>query len=378
MTALTPAVRLLVPLDRLDGRRHTFGTFITGWLEALRPSLSGLTIIRKRRKSTPALEGWPQAELPAALEGDRAYGLLFPLWARRFGANIIHFPYRYAPYGWWGLPARKVVTVHDTALISLSSDLVSRMKGRTVWRYRRSLARFDAVVTVSEASKGELVRNFGLPPGRIRVIPHGVGERFRPGPAELDLAALYGVRRPYILNVSSIKRKKNIPGLLRAFARLVREGYPHSLVLVGKPDDGLDEVLDEAARLGLEQRVVMTGFVDAGHHPEFYRQADVLVYPSFYEGFGMPILEAMASACPVVAAGVSSMPEVAGDAALLVDPKSDEDIHRAIRSILDDAAVRRRLVELGLERARAFTWRKSAAAHMELYRDLLRDGPEGI
>ncbi len=372
---MNSGVRLVVPLDRLDGRRHTFGTYLTGWLKALRPLLDGLTVTRKRKRSYPRLEDFAQACIPRLLEGNRAYSLLFPLWVRRFEANIIHFPYRFAPYAWWGLEAKKVVTVHDTALLSLPDELVSRMRKRTLWRYRRTLAGFDAVVTVSEASRAELCRHYGLTPAKVRVIRHGVDVRFTPGTGSADLASRYGVEEPYILNVSSIKRKKNIAGLVRAFALLKRSGYPHRLVLVGKPDDGLDEVTRAVAETGTGNDVIITGFVDEKDHPDFYRRADLLVYPSFYEGFGLPILEAMACGCPVVAADASSMPEVSGDAALLVDPRDTEGIHRAMRAVLDDRALREALVAKGIRRAAAFTWEKSAAAHLELYRELLGSRP---
>ena len=267
------SLRLLVPLDRLDGRRHTFGTYLTGWLRALAPHLDGLTITRKKERSYPFLEGFEQVEIPAGLERGRAYSLLFPLWSRSLPADIVHFPYRFAPYSWWGLPAAKVVTVHDTALLTLSGDMVSKMRRRTFWRYKRSLARFDAVVTVSRASREELIRHFDLPKSKITVIPHGVEERFTPGPPSRDLASRYGVRAPFILNVSSIKKKKNIDGLVRAFAKLKKEGYPHQLVLVGKADSGIEEVLRLVKGFGLEKDVLLTGFVDEEDHPDFYRQA---------------------------------------------------------------------------------------------------------
>lgn len=368
-------VRLMVPLDRLDGRRHTFGTYLTGLLGAVEHDLDWLAVTRKREKSYPFLEGMPQVEIPGILVPDRMYNLLFPAWARRFGPNVIHFPYRYAPYTWWGIKAKKVITVHDTALISLPGNLVEKMRKRTIWRYRRSLAGFDAVVTVSEASKVELCRHFDLPGHKVRVIHHGVDERFSPGPPTKDLEGLYSVRRPYILNVSSIKKKKNINGLVSAFGMLKREGYPHSLVLVGKPDNGLCEVKRVIEEQGLDKDVIITGFVDEMDHPDFYRQAEVMVYPSFYEGFGLPVLEAMACGCPVITSRASSLPEVAGDAAFLVDPKSIKDIFEAVKAMLDDAGRREEMISRGYERARLFTWQNSAAAHMALYRELLGEQP---
>jgi glycosyltransferase involved in cell wall biosynthesis len=367
-------LRLLVPLDRLDGRRHTFGTYLTGWLRAMAPSLDDLVLLRKRDRSYPSLDDLPQATIPPWLEGNRAYSLLFPLWARRFGATLVHFPHRFAPYTWWGLEAMKVVTVHDTALITLSGDLVSRMRPRTVWRYRRALAGFDAVVTVSEASREELAANFALPPSRIRVIHHGVDPRFSPGLPRRDLSR-YGVSSPFILNVSSLKRKKNVEGLVHAFARLVQEGYPHRLVLVGKPDDGLPGIERAIATHRLQTRVVLTGFVDEADHPDFYRQADLLVYPSFYEGFGLPVVEAMACGCPVVTSCVSSLPEAAGGAAILVPPDDVAALTGAMRRVLDDPVLGRELVARGLERASRLTWEAAARTHLDLYRTLLDGGP---
>jgi glycosyltransferase involved in cell wall biosynthesis len=180
------------------------------------------------------------------------------------------------------------------------------------------------------------------------------------------------VRAPFILNVSSIKKKKNIDGLVRAFARLKKEGYPHQLVLVGKADSGAEEVRRLVGGLGLEKDVLLTGFVDEEDHPHFYRQAQIMVYPSFYEGFGLPILEAMACGCPVITSGVSSMPEVAGDAAVLIDPGDVDSIAAAMKELLNGPEKCESLISRGLERAGTFTWQKSAEAHMELYRRILK------
>jgi glycosyltransferase involved in cell wall biosynthesis len=361
---MTP-VRLLVPVDRLDGRPTTFSTYLTGLLGAL---------ARRRERRPPLLDGLPQVTVPPLLEGNRMNSLLYPLWARHFGATVIHYPNRFFPYSWWGLPARKVVTVHDTAFLSVPDELVPSLRRRTVWRIGRALRRMDAVVTVSDWSKSEILRHFDVPPERIHVIGHGLDPAFRPGEPTVDLAAKYGVRPPYLLNVSSIKKKKNVDGLVRVFARLRKEGYPHTLVLVGKPDSGSDDVRREIDRHGLGGEVTVTGFVEAADHPDFYRQANLLVYPSFYEGYGMPVIEAMASGCPVVTSDVASLPEAAGGAAVLVDPRDDEAILAGVRSVLDNPARRGELVSLGLRRVSGLTWDRIAAQHLRLYRSLLRVG----
>lgn len=178
-----------------------------------------------------------------------------------------------------------------------------------------------------------------------------------------------GLVRPYVLAVGNLEPRKNLPGLLRAFARLAPE-VPHDLVLVGAEGWLTGEIHATLDELRLGGRVRMTGFVEDADLPAWYGAADLFVYPSLYEGFGLPVLEAMACGAPVVTSNVSSLPEVAGDAALLVDPSDVDSIAEEMRRGLTDAALALDLRRRGQLRAADFTWDRTAEQTVAVYREV--------
>jgi glycosyltransferase involved in cell wall biosynthesis len=207
----------------------------------------------------------------------------------------------------------------------------------------------------------------------MTVVYNGVGEGFRPGGFDPATLAKYGVTRPYVLTVSTLKPKKNVAASVRAFARLVERhpDMPHRLVLVGYKAAGYTEVDDAVRELGLEGRVVQTGWTESAEIPSFYAGADLLLFPSLHEGFGLPAVEAMASGCPVAASNVYSIPEVGADAILTFDPHDPDAIFRQAERALFDEALRARLVSDGLARARRFTWAEAARRTAAVYREVL-------
>jgi glycosyltransferase involved in cell wall biosynthesis len=265
------------------------------------------------------------------------------------------------------------VTIHGASRAALDDDLVSRFSEAELARTRRRLGEFDRVITVSESARREVVEHYRLPQERVTVVYNGVGEGFRPGAAHEATLAKYGIRRPYILTVSTLKPKKNVAASVRAFARLCARhpDLPHQLVLVGYRAAGYTEVEDAIRELGLEARVVQTGWTESSEIPTFYAAADLLLFPSLHEGFGLPVVEAMASGCPVAASNVFSIPEVGGDAILTFDPNDEDAISREAERALFDRAVRERLVRVGLARADRFRWTESARRTAAIYRELL-------
>jgi glycosyltransferase involved in cell wall biosynthesis len=252
--------------------------------------------------------------------------------------------------------------------IGLGARLYRRMN------YPRSVRLADAVIINSESLRSEVLRYLDVDPAKLRLINEAVDhDLFKPG--DVDLArthvASYGVTKPFVLFVSSLWSYKNCHGLLRAWG-MARNGLPGrqlAIVGAGRDEKYVAELHALAAELGIGDDVVFVGGVPLEETVEFYRAADAFVYPSLNETFGLPILEAMACGCPVVTSDVSAMPETAGGAALLADPKAPESLAREIIEAAQPGN-RDRLLDLGFTRARQFTWAATAAQTLDVYREV--------
>ena len=240
---------------------------------------------------------------------------------------------------------------------------------------RISTRRARRVITISESTKRDAVRLLNLDANKIDVAVPGVDAEFY---QPIDTAALENFRRTknlpehFVLFIGTREPRKNIPTLLCAFAAAKRRmNFPHRLVLAGGRgwmDDEIPRVLQET---GLTGEVILPGFVPHDELPYWYRAADCFVYPSQYEGFGMPALEALASGTPVITSDISSLPEAVGEAALLIDPKSSEEIADALVRVLSDASLRQQMSTRGLEHARQFSWTRTAQVTAGSYRRAL-------
>ncbi len=276
-----------------------------------------------------------------------------------------------------GRSGKYVVTVHDVIPLILPETFTPRHRLVVRLALARVRRKADLVVVPSHAVKRDVVRRVGLPEDRVVVTHEGCEPRFRPVRSEgalRDVAARYGLPPRYVLAVGTLEPRKNLTTLLEAFARLRRDGAVDAdlrLVLAGARG-WLDEPIFATVRsLGLEDAVRFTGFVDDDDLPAVYSGAALFVFPSLHEGFGLPLLEAMACGVPVVTSNVSSMPEVAGDAATLVDPRDGEGLAAAIARSLRDAALRGRLREAGIARARQFSWEATARRTLDAYASLV-------
>jgi glycosyltransferase involved in cell wall biosynthesis len=256
-----------------------------------------------------------------------------------------------------------VVTVHDalSALLPPQSGVRQRLRHHAT---ARSARRARHVITVSEASRRDVCREYGVTPENVTAIPNGCGAEFfvPPTPAQAALVrAHYSLMEvPYCLFVGKHARRRNLPLLAEAFtAARLRTGAPHELVLVGENVAG-----EEIGETGSAVRVL--GYVPEADLHVLYHEAELFVYPSSYEGFGLPVLEAMASGTPVLTARNSALEEVAGDAALLVDEPTKEALADALAQLLTDEALRERLSALGRQRARQFSWERTAHATMDV------------
>ena len=184
------------------------------------------------------------------------------------------------------------------------------------------------------------------------------------------LARKYGITGEFVLYLGRLQARKNLTRVVEAFAKVRRAGLPYKLVLAGRQDSLFEPVLARIRELQVENDVLLPGFLPAEDVPLFYNAAEVFLYPSLYEGFGLPVVEAMACGVPVITSQGSSLEEVAGDAALLVDPLSESSIASAIQRILEDSALRLRLREAGLSRSKLFNFEKTAQQTMDVYESL--------
>jgi glycosyltransferase involved in cell wall biosynthesis len=227
------------------------------------------------------------------------------------------------------------------------------------------------ILADSESTRRDLEELMGVSGARILVLYPGVEDRFRRvrQPAELErVRARYGLPRRFILGVGTLQPRKNFAGLIEAFARAKAEDL--DLVIAGGPGWLYEDIREAIDRHDVEGSVHLLGFVDDVDLPALYTLATVFAFPSWYEGFGLPLLEAMACGTPVVAANNSSLPEVAGDAALLVDAASTDQLVNALHVLLTDRAQRERLIAAGHKQARGFTWARAASRLKTCYESL--------
>ncbi len=299
--------------------------------------------------------------------------VVFPSICRRWGADIAHVPY-------WGSPLQPtvptVVTVHD--LIPL---LLPDYRGGPLVRLYTSLAAAAAqqaamVLTDSLASKSDIETRLRLPPERVRCIYLAVGEQFRPDPAPDDEAIRrhYGLPYPYVLYLAGHDSRKNVAALVKAFALIAQSHAGTALVIGGKlpQRDKLPffDPLPLVAALGLENEVHFIGWVEEDHKPALYRGAACAVFPSRYEGFGLPVLEALACGTPLVTSNRSSLPELLGNAGFAVDPDDVQALAGAILACLVDEQLAAELRRRGPEQAARFTWKRTAQETWAAYREV--------
>ena len=256
-----------------------------------------------------------------------------------------------------------VVVIHDL----IEFNVPGKFSGlRMIYRkvaVPLTARRADGIITVSQKSKDDIVRYCRVPPSKVRVVYNGVDDAFRVLPAEETARRLarYGVDHPYIMYVGTIDHPgKNSLSLIRAFHEIKSRHSDYQLILIGKPGHGFEHITSEVERLGLRSDVVMPGFVADEALVAFYNGATALTLLSLYEGFGLPLVEAMACGTPVLAANTSCLPEIVGEAGVLVEPLDTAQIAEQLERLISDEGLRASLRTRGLERAKLFSWERSA------------------
>ncbi len=296
--------------------------------------------------------------------------------ARRSGARLVHLP---DPPGTpFDRRLPRIITCHDLIPLVLVKGYLAPIPGARTWQRARDVARYKTatrVIAISQATRHDLIEQLGVLPERIDVVYHGVDhERFTPleVPGErARLDAELGIQAPYLLYMGAGDPRKNLPLLVRAFARS-GVSADVKLVLAGPISAKARAALSRSiAQANLAERVQLLGYVDEQLLAPLYRQSLAHVFPSSYEGFGLPLLEAMASGAPTLTTSLSSLGEVAGDAALLIDHVDEPGLAAALERLVSDAELRSRLRERGLTRARMFTWQRCAAETLGCYQRAL-------
>jgi glycosyltransferase involved in cell wall biosynthesis len=294
--------------------------------------------------------------------------ILFPVELRCSPVDVFHAHYTVPPW----TKAKVVTTLHDFFWLVYPEHFVSVKRIPVTYTIRASVARSDRILVGTSYIKQQTIEHFGVPEDRVTVIPYGIEQRFfdRPGREQvIGVRRKYAIDSSYILAVGDIHPRKNIKRLLHAFSMLP-EKRDIKLVVVGKPLWKAEELYEVTKSAGLEKSVVFTGYVADDDLPLLYQGAEAFCYPSLYEGFGFPILEALASGVPVVTSSTTSCPEVGGHAAMYFDPTSVQDIADKLSRVLTDTQLRSKCAFAGVEWARGFTWAETARRTIEVYNSL--------
>ncbi len=298
---------------------------------------------------------------------------------RRRPVDLLHVQYTAPPF----CPAPVIATIHDLAFEHYPETFTRRGSWQMKLTVRRTAQRAARIVTVSEFSRQDLIGTYRLPPEKVVVTYNGVEERFSPETRDPDEALKirrpYGIEGEYLLAVGSLQPRKNLQRLIRAYGQL-RGAHPdlgHRLVIAGRELWLTSEIYREVKREPWARDIIFTGYVSDEDLPALYRHASALVYPSIFEGFGLPPLEAMACGTPVVASNTGSLPEICGTAARLIDPYDVVSIEKGILDVIKDESLRARLREAGIGQAARYSWRAAAEQTLTLYQEALASSTRG-
>ena len=287
------------------------------------------------------------------------------------GVDLLHSLHYTRPAN---LPCASVVTIHDMTFF-LYPELHTHVKRFFFPRaIRSSVRRADALIAISESTRQDSIRILGIPPEKIHTVLLGVTEEFRiitDHDLLSEIRKRYNLPELFILYVGLVEPRKNLPMLIDAFKKFVDAGYQYDLVIVGRFGWMYERVLRRIEELGLHHQVHFTGYVPQQDLPMVYNLASVSVYPTRYEGFGLPALESMACGTPVITTAISSLPEIVGDAGILIPSGDESALIHAMIEVLNNATLHQQLSIEGLKRAKQFTWQRTARETMKVYQTVL-------
>ncbi len=364
---------------------HAIGAQQGGNETYIRNLITALADLDHENQYTLYLSAAPAAELWRHRYANFAVRLLPPptplvrvplalaLELRRRPVDILHVQYTAPPF----CPAPVVAMIHDLAFEHLPETFTRRGKAQLRLTVRHTARHAAQILTVSEFSRQDIINTYRLPPDRITVTHNGCEAQFTPQPTSdreaETIKQKFGIRRDYLLAVGSVQPRKNLIRLLRAYAMLREQqpGFQLQLVIVGRQLWLYKEILREIKQQNFAADVIVTGYASDEDLPALYRSAVALVYPSLFEGFGLPPLEAMACGTPVITSDCSSLPEVVGKAAILVNPYEEADLAQAIWKLTNDPALRAQLRQAGIQQAKQFTWQTTAEKTLAIYQTVV-------
>lgn len=310
-------------------------------------------IVRQTRPHTPLIR------IPITLSAE----------LRKNPVDVLHVQFTAPPFA----PCPVVVSIHDLSFEHLPETFKRRSRAQLRLTVRRSARKATHILALSEHAKADIIATYGISPEKVTAIPLAAADRFTPVNDERELQRVrhtYGIAGDYILTVGSIQPRKNLSRLISAYARLRRndtEGTHLRLVIVGRQAWLFGETLRAIRDSGFGDSIILTGYVPDADLPALYSGARCFVYPSFFEGFGLPPLEAMKCGVPVIAGNRTSLVEVVGDAGILVDPLDPDAISSALSRVLINENLRQELGVKGLNRSRLFSWHETAKRTLEVY-----------
>jgi glycosyltransferase involved in cell wall biosynthesis len=298
--------------------------------------------------------------------------IMLPKLVKRYKIDLLHSLHYTSPFL---LACASVVTIHDLTFFLFPElhKLSKRLFFPSV--IRASARKADALITVSENTRQDSIRLLHVPEEKIFAVQLGVDEIFHPikdNGLRRKIYQQYQLPEKFILYVGLVEPRKNLPLLIRSFRTLVEEGFSHRLVIVGRLGWMYQEVFKQIETLGLEDRIKFTGYVPRQNLPIVYNLAELFVYPTLYEGFGLPVLEAMACGTPVVTSKISSLPEIVGNAGILVTPGEESALAEAMVTVLSDPKMQENLAEKGIIRSKDFSWKRTAKETLQVYQHVLK------
>lgn len=268
------------------------------------------------------------------------------------------------------IPFKKVITIHSLMSIfypkyNIGGWLAYKLFGKKI-------SKADRVITVSKFLKQELIKYLKVPEEKIKVIYNGKDEKFKPVDQEeiAEIKQRYNLDSSFILYVGVLQPLKNIPTLIKAYYKLKKKGIKHKLVIAGGKGWMYKEIFRIIEKLNLQKEIIFTGHVPNDELPKLYAAADLFVFPSIYEGFGMPPLEAMACGTPVITSDRGALPEVVGDAGIMVNPYDVDELANEMYRVLNDDSLKKDMIKKGLKRAKMFSWEKCAKEVLKVYEEL--------
>jgi glycosyltransferase involved in cell wall biosynthesis len=373
-------MNVLIDATCIRKNKAGVGVYAKNLIHELAENYPNLSLFLLTQDDDPDLDysGWPNVKMirvPARVFRILPFRFLLeqigvPLLLLRYRIKVLHSLHYSFPLV--GVGSRQVVTVHD--MTSFDMPEVHIPLKRMYFRFfiRASVRLADAIIFVSRSAQEDYISRFGPPRGSTFVIHHGKNAAFRP---DLDPDTVrrvrdkYGLPPEFILYIGTIEPRKNLARLVAAFAPVSKDNPCLSLVLAGEKGWMYDDLFESIRKLGLGSRIVFPGYIDEEDKPFLLAGAKLFVYPSLYEGFGLPVLEALACGVATVTSNVSSIPEVAGQAALLVEPTQVAAITDAITKLLSDTSLRQELQRESIKQAAKFNWQATAKLTVETYID---------